>query len=211
VGRFGNAAVRFAEIPIAANVVFTFEANKWDAPLCEVFSGGQSTRSRSYDAKWLTTHGGILKGNFKIAQVGKFLNFNNMHIDINFINVKVNVVVYFYRESIKMPPPWVERLASEDISFIKRFLLASGSLKKVAQEYGISYPTVRLRLDRLIQKIEIFDSQVELSEFERQLRAAYADGKLDQATFERLLAAHRQDENLKDHQSKENSDASRTA
>jgi hypothetical protein len=41
------------------------------------------------------------------------------------------------------------------VSFIKRFLLASGSLKEIANQYGVSYPTVRLRLDRLIQKIEL--------------------------------------------------------
>lgn len=88
---------------------------------------------------------------------------------------------------------WIDRLSSEDLAFLKRFLIASGSLKKVADEYGISYPTVRLRLDRLIQKVEIFDAQVEMSEFERQLRAAYSEGKLDQSTFERLLSSHRQD------------------
>jgi hypothetical protein len=88
---------------------------------------------------------------------------------------------------------WIDRLSGEDLAFLKRFLLASGSLKKIADEYGISYPTVRLRLDRLIQKVEIFDSQETMTEFERQLRAAYSDGKLDQNTFERLLASHRQD------------------
>ena len=93
-----------------------------------------------------------------------------------------------------MKAPWLQRLAGEDIAFLKRFALASGSLKKVAQQYGISYPTVRLKLDRLIQKIEIFDSQVEMSEFERQLRAAYVDGEFDQTTFERLLAAQQQDQ-----------------
>ncbi len=88
---------------------------------------------------------------------------------------------------------WLDRLTNEDLAFLKRFLLASGSLKKIAEQYEISYPTVRLRLDRLIQKVEIFDSQVEMSEFERQIRAEYADGKLDQATFERLLNSHRLD------------------
>ena len=34
-------------------------------------------------------------------------------------------------------------------------MLASGSLKEVARQYGVTYPTVRLRLDRLIQKIQI--------------------------------------------------------
>ncbi len=88
---------------------------------------------------------------------------------------------------------WIDRMSVEDLAFLKRFLIASGSLKKVADEYGISYPTVRLRLDRLIQKVEIFDSQVEMSEFERQLRAAYGEGKLEQHTFEQLLASHRKD------------------
>ena len=45
----------------------------------------------------------------------------------------------------------------EDINFIKKFILASGSLKEVASIYNVTYPTVRLRLDRLIQKIELND------------------------------------------------------
>ena len=85
-------------------------------------------------------------------------------------------------------------MSSEDLSFLKRFVLSSGSLKAVAKEYGVSYPTIRLRLDRLIQKIEIFDSEQPMSEFERQLRAAHADGSIDLKTLERLLAAHRKDQ-----------------
>ena len=52
-------------------------------------------------------------------------------------------------------PEWMAELSDEDISFIKTFILASGSLKEVAKIYDVTYPTVRLRLDRLIQKIEI--------------------------------------------------------
>lgn len=52
-------------------------------------------------------------------------------------------------------PDWLNNLDDEDIVFIKKFLLASGSLKEVANIYGVTYPTVRLRLDRLIQKIQI--------------------------------------------------------
>ena len=46
-------------------------------------------------------------------------------------------------------------LEDEDVVFIKKFLLASGSLKEIASQYGVTYPTVRLRLDRLIQKIQL--------------------------------------------------------
>ena len=56
--------------------------------------------------------------------------------------------------AIEMIPEWLANLEEEDVAFIKRFLLASGSLKEIAAQYGVSYPTVRLRLDRLIQKIK---------------------------------------------------------
>ena len=48
-------------------------------------------------------------------------------------------------------PIWLADLEDEDAAFIKKFVLSSGSLKEVAALYGVSYPTVRLRLDRLIQ------------------------------------------------------------
>lgn len=57
--------------------------------------------------------------------------------------------------TVEMLPEWMSGLDDEDLAFIKRFMLASGSLKEVARQYGVSYPTVRLRLDRLIQKIRI--------------------------------------------------------
>ena len=87
---------------------------------------------------------------------------------------------------------WMDRLDEEDLAFLKRFLLASGSLKETAEAYGISYPTVRLRLDRLIEKIKVWDSQEPMSEFERTLRALCADDKLDLATLRVILAAHRE-------------------
>lgn len=49
---------------------------------------------------------------------------------------------------------WINQLEEEDLTFIRNFVLYSGSLKKMAQEYGVTYPTVRLRLDRLINKIK---------------------------------------------------------
>lgn len=50
---------------------------------------------------------------------------------------------------------WLSELDTEDINFIKKFILASGSLKEIAKIYAVSYPTVRLRLDRLIQRIQL--------------------------------------------------------
>jgi hypothetical protein len=52
---------------------------------------------------------------------------------------------------------------------------------------------VRLRLDRLIQKIELLEGARAASPFERRLRALYADGRLDLDTLRLLLAAHEQE------------------
>jgi hypothetical protein len=57
--------------------------------------------------------------------------------------------------AIEIVPEWMINLEDEDIIFIKKFLLASGSLKEIARQYDVTYPTVRLRLDKLIQKIQI--------------------------------------------------------
>ena len=88
---------------------------------------------------------------------------------------------------------WLGVLNDEDLAFVKRFVLASGSLKQIAKEYGVSYPTVRLRLDRLIAKIEVAESQSIRSEFERLLRAQHADGKIDAETLKVLLAGHQRE------------------
>ena len=88
---------------------------------------------------------------------------------------------------------WLDGLSEEDLAFIRRFVLASGSLKEIAKIYGISYPTVRLRLDRLIEKIKLLTSDAVESEFERTVRIEYAQGKLDLGTMKRLLKAHKED------------------
>ena len=88
---------------------------------------------------------------------------------------------------------WLDYLSDEDLSFVKRLVLASGSLKEVAAGYGISYPTVRLRLDRLIAKIRIIDNADIHSQFERVLRAQHAEGRIDGETLKTLLAAYQKD------------------
>ncbi|TKG98230.1 DUF2089 domain-containing protein [Peribacillus simplex] len=55
-------------------------------------------------------------------------------------------------------PNWILSLDIEDIEFIKNFVMNSGSLKEIAKFYGVSYPTVRIRLDKLIQKIKLNNS-----------------------------------------------------
>lgn len=85
---------------------------------------------------------------------------------------------------------WVHGLDDEDLAFIKRFILLSGSIKDLAHAYGVTYPTLRLRLDRLIEKVKILDSNRFQSEFERVLRAQFAAGNLSASTFRYLLESY---------------------
>ncbi len=57
-------------------------------------------------------------------------------------------------ENIQVPE-WIYDLSEEDLKFIKKFILSSGSLKELALNYNVTYPTVRLKLDRLIAKINL--------------------------------------------------------
>lgn len=50
--------------------------------------------------------------------------------------------------------PTLMRLEPEEQEFVVQFLLYSGSLKEMANKMGKSYPTVRNKLDELIEKIK---------------------------------------------------------
>ena len=42
--------------------------------------------------------------------------------------------------AVDVVPEWMAGLEEEDVVFIKKFILASGSLKEVAAQYGVTYP-----------------------------------------------------------------------
>ena len=50
--------------------------------------------------------------------------------------------------------PVLLMLPSEDQEFVLSFLKASGSLKEMAKLMGRSYPSVRNRLDEVIQRVQ---------------------------------------------------------
>ncbi|SRR6266849_192984 len=88
-------------------------------------------------------------------------------------------------------PAWLGALDDEDCAFVRRFILTSGSLKELAGEYGVSYPTVRGRLDRLIEKVRVAEDPRISDPFVRKVRMLVADGELAPALAKDLLEAHR--------------------
>lgn len=87
-------------------------------------------------------------------------------------------------------PRWLAELNEEDLQFIKRFVLASGSLKELARGYSVSYPTVRARLDRLIAKVRAAEEPEPHDPFERKLRLLVAEGRMPAGLARELIAAH---------------------
>lgn len=54
--------------------------------------------------------------------------------------------------------PALMRLTPAELDFVLRFVESSGSLKEMARQMGLSYPTVRNKLDDIIARLKTFES-----------------------------------------------------
>ena len=96
--------------------------------------------------------------------------------------------------AMELLPEWMAGLEEEDVAFIKKFILASGSLKEVAGQYGVTYPTVRLRLDRLIQKIKLTEDTA-ADPYIATIKRLAMNEKLDLDTAKVLIAEYKKTKN----------------
>jgi hypothetical protein len=82
---------------------------------------------------------------------------------------------------------WFAGLTDEDKAFIRRFVLASGSLKDLAEQYNVSYPTLRIRLNRLIEKIKILDDPTTKDPLRIKIQVLAAEGQISTAVAREIL------------------------
>lgn len=108
----------------------------------------------------------------------------------------LNFIKGGYDMAIKVVAEWMINLEDEDISFIKKFLLASGSLKEVANRYEVTYPTVRLRLDKLIQKIQVSEDTAN-EPYVALIKRLALDDKLDFETAKLLISEYKKTKGVK--------------
>ena len=87
-------------------------------------------------------------------------------------------------------PNWVLRLDDSDLQLIRRFVLASGSLKQLAADYEVSYPTIRQRIDGLIDRIRLLDANAADDALESRIRLLVASSELDPRLGKELLKLH---------------------
>lgn len=88
-------------------------------------------------------------------------------------------------------PRWILSLEPEDAAFLRNFVLRSGSLKEIAKLYSVSYPTVRLRLDKLIQKIELSNQQEE--PFSAFIKGLAVDSRIDLETAKLIIEKYKKE------------------
>lgn len=86
---------------------------------------------------------------------------------------------------------WLQYLSDEDAIFIKNFMLSSGSLKEMSKLYRISYPTLRRRLDQLINKIHMYNRAPD-DMFVTLIRSLMMDEKIDIKTAQTLIKSYQE-------------------
>ena len=89
-------------------------------------------------------------------------------------------------------PNWILSLEKEDVEFIKKFVMNSGSLKEVAKLYDVSYPTVRIKLDRLIEKIKLYD-EVENEGFIQFIKQLSIDDRIELEEAKLIIEKYKQE------------------
>lgn len=130
-----------------------------------------------------------------IKKLGVFLILLNIHFNI--IKLFIFYLKYKYvilqKEVINMDtvPMWMKNLDDEDRIFIKRFLLASGSLKEVAKLYGVTYPTVRVRLNKLIDKIKLAEDKTDNDEFVELIKRYVIDEDIEFDVAKNLITEYK--------------------
>ena len=87
-------------------------------------------------------------------------------------------------------PAWLNKLERGELEFMRQFVLCSGSLKSMAKRYDVSYPTIRLRVDRLIQKISDVDQGDD--RFIELVKNLALDGEMSYETAKKLISTYRQ-------------------
>lgn len=88
-------------------------------------------------------------------------------------------------------PEWILEMELEDITFIRNFVLNSGSLKEIAKIYDVSYPTVRLRLDKVIQKIQLHEKQKN-EPFSAFIKTLAVESKIDLETAKIIIEKYKE-------------------
>ena len=80
--------------------------------------------------------------------------------------------------------PRLARLSAEDQVFVAAFVRSHGSIKEMEQVFGVSYPTVKARLNRIAEALQLIEIDPQPSRAEVLERLKRGEITADQAIAE---------------------------
>ena len=83
-------------------------------------------------------------------------------------------------------PSWILNLEIDELEFIKKLILFSGSLKDLAKDYEVTYPTIRIRVDKIIEKIVSNDTK-DSDPYVEKIKSLALNDKIDYDTAKYLI------------------------
>lgn len=86
----------------------------------------------------------------------------------------------------------LRQLSDADREFVTRFVLCSGSLKAVAEAYGVSYPTIRAMLDDVMARLEALVAGKKVDPMSDLLGQLVDRGEITVPAARRVRKCHRE-------------------
>ncbi len=83
------------------------------------------------------------------------------------------------------------QLSEGDLNMVTAFILVSGSIKALSEQYGVSYPTMRQRLDSLIERVWALVEKQPSDPLNDYLADMIAKGRLSVSDAKKLREIHR--------------------
>jgi len=84
--------------------------------------------------------------------------------------------------------PQLARLSAEDQVFVAAFVRSHGSIKEMEQVFGVSYPTIKARLNRISAQLEFVE--IDPAPAEGEILARLERGELSAEEAIRALERH---------------------
>ena len=84
-------------------------------------------------------------------------------------------------------------LNTGELELITHLVLCSGSLKELAQHFGVSYPTIRSRLDQVIAHLRSLIEEYESDSLPGLVEDLVNQGEVTATAAQAILDAHRQE------------------
>ncbi|GAB3741046.1 DUF2089 domain-containing protein [Amycolatopsis oliviviridis] len=75
-----------------------------------------------------------------------------------FVVERVRIVSSGVAIEARFEPPQLAQLSVDDQVFVTAFVRSHGSIKEMERVFGVSYPTVKARLNRIAEQLDFVDT-----------------------------------------------------